>query len=379
MAGLQLHRPGTALGLILVVVCLAYANSFGNGWHYDDAHTITENPHIRSLADPLGFFTERTWFARDADKAMFRPLVLLSLALNYSISELDTVSYHVVNLLIHIGATMLLWVLLRQMGRGPSLALLGAMLFGLHPLCTEPVNYISSRSESLASLFVMACLVCHLREGPREFGWWRAASATCFAGAMLSKETGITALGLIVLYDLSRGPLQWRYLLPRLRPTHGLYLALALGYLLMQSGHVNEAVIDKPVRDGLTQFMTQVKALGHYARLLLVPRGLSVQHQFFEGGPWLVVGASLLMITSLIFVLRRASSDIVFGLAWCVTVLSPTLVVPLFVLVNDHRLYLPIAGLVIALTGLWMDIRPLKWPPRVVTGVSVAGLLLLLL
>jgi len=127
VSGLQWQRPSTALGLILLVVSMAYANSFGNGWHYDDVHAITENPHIRSLEDPVGFFTDRTRFSRDAEMAMFRPLLLLSLAVNYWWSQLDTNSYLFVNLCIHLGCTMLLWVLLRQLGRGAGLALFGAM------------------------------------------------------------------------------------------------------------------------------------------------------------------------------------------------------------------------------------------------------------
>ena len=375
--GLQLHRPVTALGLIIVAVFLAYANSFGNGWHYDDVHTITENPHIRSLEDPIGFFTDRTRFARDADKAMFRPLLVVTLASNYAWSELETGSYHVVNLLIHTACAMLLWVLLRQLGRGPSLALAGALLFGLHPLATEPVNYISARSESLSALFVLGAVVLHIRAGSQQIGPWRIASFLCYAMAMLSKETGITALGLIVAHDLTRRRFTLRDFADGLRPVHVVYGLLALVYLIVQYGHVSVAVVDAPVRDLSTQVMTQVKALVYYARLLVIPRGLNVHHQFFEGGLWSVIAFAGFAVASLVLVVGRGAADVRLGFGWCVIVLSPTLLVPLFILVNDHRLYLPIAGLLVALTSIWSAGSPYRWPARSRMGVVVAGLLVM--
>ncbi len=378
--GLQIQRPATALGLIFIVVVLAYANSYGNGWHYDDVHSIAENPHIRSLQDPLGFFTDRTRFSRDPQMAMYRPLLVLSLATNYWWSELDTSSYLLVNLCIHVGCSMLLWVLLRQMGRGAALALVGAMLFGLHPLATEPVNYISARSESLCALFVLATLVAHVRAASHSWGLWRVVSAACFVAAMLSKETGITALGLIVAYDLTRSRFDWRAPLRALQPVHIVYVALAVAYLIVQSGHINVAVVDTPVRDRTTQMVTQIKALVYYARLLLVPHGLNVQHQFFEGGIATVVGSGLLALSSLGFVARKASADVRFGLGWCIIVLSPTLLVPLHILVNDHRLYLPLAGLLIAITSIWAGLWKVYSRPgrssSAVTRLAVVGLLI---
>ncbi|MBT5588578.1 MAG: tetratricopeptide repeat protein [Gemmatimonadetes bacterium] len=380
MSGLQWQRPSTALGLILLVVAMAYANSFGNGWHYDDIHTITENPHIRSLEDPVGFFTDRTRFSRDAEMAMFRPMLVLSLAINYWWSQLDTSTYLFVNLCIHLGCTMLLWVLLRQLGRGAGLALFGAMLFGLHPLATEPVNYISARSESLSALFVLATMVTHLvaREQilePRKIAW-RFASLLCFAAAMMSKETGITALGLVVAYDLTRGSGTWRSAHKSLHPVHAVYAVIAVVYLVVQFGHINVAVVDAPVRERSTQLATQIKALIYYARLLVMPHGLNVQHQFFEGGLASVVGASLLALSSLALIARRAREDVRFGLGWCIIVLSPTLLVPLHILVNDHRLYLPVAGLLVALTCLWTRPARCRWPSRWVSGLAICTLLI---
>ncbi|MDA0337908.1 MAG: hypothetical protein O2782_22295, partial [bacterium] len=138
-----------AVVVIAVAVVATFANVFGNSWHYDDLHAITQNPHLQSLQDPLRFLLDPTQFSRDADKAMFRPLLLISFALNFAWSGLQTWSWHLVNLGLHLACTLVLWQILRDLGRSSAQALWGALLFALQPLATEPVNYISSRSESL--------------------------------------------------------------------------------------------------------------------------------------------------------------------------------------------------------------------------------------
>ena len=68
--------------------CLAlYANSFNNGFHYDDEHSIQQNIYIRTLANVPAFFTDPAMFSVDADKGMYRPLLLLSYALNYALTS----------------------------------------------------------------------------------------------------------------------------------------------------------------------------------------------------------------------------------------------------------------------------------------------------
>lgn len=348
MRGLALRGwPGAVV--LLLAGALTFANVFGNSWHYDDVHAITENPHLRSLAEPWRFFTDPTLFSRDADKAMFRPLLLTTFAVNYALSELDTSSWHVVNLALHLACAVVLWRILLALGRPAPVAFAGALFFLLHPLATEPVNYISSRSESLAALFVLGAFAGHLRLRRTGEVAWRLLSVLCLALGVLTKSVAITAVALLVLHDVLRDG--WR---PALAPRRWWpHAVVAAGYLAIVGAHVSRAVVSDAVRGPLEQLATQAKAAPYYLKLLSFPIGLNVHHQFFAGGSAVVVLPALLLAASLAFwVIRGASRDVQLGLGWGVLVLAPTIVVPLHVLVNDHRLYLPLAGAVVALTAL---------------------------
>ena len=357
---------------IAVAVVATFANVFGNSWHYDDLHAITQNPHLQSLQDPLRLLLDPTQFSRDADKAMFRPLLLVSFALNFAWSGLETWSWHLVNLGLHLACTLVLWQILRDLGRPPAHALWGALLFALHPLATEPVNYISSRSESLAALFVLGAFCLHLRAteaGGRQDWRWRAGSVLAFALGVMTKSVAITTPALLLAFTGLR--YGWRRALTP--ATWWPYAAIAVAYLAIVGAHVTRAVASDAVRGPWEQLATQAKALPYYARLLAFPVGLNVHHQFFAGGAALVVALSVAAVISLLYVgLRRAPRDVTFGLLWVAMILSPTIVVPLHVLVNDHRLYLPMVGVVLALTSLTS-----MWGPRQRPWLGPVGLVLL--
>ena len=89
----QKYRWVGLLVLVLPVV-LAYGNSLGNPFHYDDGHSIVENPHIRQLANIPAFFFDATMFSKDPENAMYRPLLLTTYALNHAVSGYAVWSYH---------------------------------------------------------------------------------------------------------------------------------------------------------------------------------------------------------------------------------------------------------------------------------------------
>jgi tetratricopeptide (TPR) repeat protein len=348
---LLVTRNYAAALLLLGLAGVLYGNSLGNDFHYDDRHSIRENYHLRTLANLPEFFVDAALFSRDPDKAMYRPLLLSSLALNHAWSGYEVYSYHLVNILLHGLCALLVWGILREIGRPVCMALLGGLLFVVHPVCTEPVNYISSRSELMAALGVLGSFWLYLLARRRPQGWIRAASVVFFALGLLSKSVAITLPALLLCGDWCQGRLErrhfWRYL-----P----YGVVALIYLGMVGGFVQKAVFAQPVRSLEMQLGTQVKALLYYVQLLFMPVNLNVHHGFAESGlsdPAAL--ASLLVLVSLAacFAARSKSRNGVFlGVGWIALTLAPTILVPLNVLVNEHRLYLPLVGAIILLTGM---------------------------
>jgi tetratricopeptide (TPR) repeat protein len=357
------------LPAILLAALLAFANSLGNGFHFDDEHSLVENPHVRSLANIPAFFADPQLFSRNPGSEMYRPLVLVSYALNYRLGGYAVQGYHLVNLALHALAAGMLWRVLGLLGLGRGAALAGGLLFALSPLAAEPVNYISSRSESLAALLVLGALFFHIRSGTR----WSLAAMLCFGGALLSKESAAMAPALLLAHD-------WAF-----RPAalslrrHAPYWAVLVLYLSITGRLLGEALVEAPVRDWAAQGCTQAKALGYYLKLLILPHPLSVEHQFsvsaspFEGA----VLASLFLAGTLLLVWGRSlDRPGRFWLAWIILALLPTLVVPLNLLVAERRLYLPLAGFLGLV--LWLC-RHSRLPGRALVGTALALALMLTL
>ena len=183
------------LPLATLAIVATYGNSLSNSFHYDDFHSIVENPHIRALENIPAFFSDPGLFSSMPERAMYRPLLLVTYALNYWVHGYEVFGFHLVNVALHTGCTIAVYLLgIYMVGHAPAAAF-GALLFGLHPLQAEATNYISSRSESLAAFWYLLSLLFYLR--------WREllrldsgrgiylASLVAFALALLSKATAV--------------------------------------------------------------------------------------------------------------------------------------------------------------------------------------------
>ncbi|HIL08631.1 MAG TPA: tetratricopeptide repeat protein [Candidatus Latescibacteria bacterium] len=350
-----MHRE-TSIALVVLSVALGvvYHASFANSFHYDDFHSIVENPHIRSLARVPEFFVDPSLFSSMPERAMYRPLLLVSYALNYASGGYGLAGYHIGNWLLHLACALLVYLLGRRLhGHWPA-ALFAALLFGLHPITTEPVNYISSRSESQAAFFYLAALLGYLlwRQGAGRRFW--LLSLIAFSCALLSKSVTVVLPVALLVYERwghrqARGERYVFYYLPYWGVVVG-YLALAQSWLGSSLGH--------PVRGAVEQLATQAKAAVYYVHLLIAPVRLTVEHPFSTaralGDVPVVLGIAA--IASAIWFARRRPLVLLLG-SWAILPLLPSSLVPLNVLVNEHRLYLPLAFLAVGVGwgvgGVW--------------------------
>ena len=362
-----------AVVALVLVIGLAHAGNLGNGFHYDDGHSVVRNPHIHTLDLPRFLLDSRTFSERPED-AMYRPLVVSSLATNFLLGGLDPWGYHLFNLAVHCLAATVVCVLLRAMGLSKVVSLSGALLFGLHPAQSEVVNYVSARSESLAALFYLCSFALYASADSRGSARTRsrilyAGSLLAFALALLSKAVAMSLPLMLLFYscyrcDPDRGSkAHFARALPGLLPYWTMAGAYALLYrsILLQAGQGLYQV-----RDPLSQLATQGKAIVHYLKLVTLPVSMSVHPQFSEsaglldGPPWsaCLMGASL---AAGALALRRRNSLVLFGAIWFFVALLPVLAIPLNILVNDHRLYLALVGPVVALSSL-LERVPRRWP-----------------
>lgn len=346
--------------LILLVAALSYVNSFQGGFHYDDFHSIVDNPSIRTLSNLPDFFSDPSMFSGDTDKSMYRPLLLVSYAINFALGEYDVFGYHVINILLHASCALLCWVafglLFNDVRDQRRAAAFAGLLFAAHPLAAEPVNYISGRSDLLSTFFYLGALVLHLlwrqrttTEGPVRGLALGLLSVSCFTFGLLTKSTVVTLPVILLLADwLMRTGTDDRPHLSTWFRFHAGYWIVACGYLvLLQSTDFLERSLANPVREMGTQLWTQIKAPAYYLKLAFMPVGLNVEHQFTESaaGAHVVWVAGLLILSiGLICWIGRRRRSVNFLALWAAIVILPVSVMPLNVLVNERRLYLALAA-----------------------------------
>ena len=194
-----MKATGWLCASVLLLGLLTHLNSLGGSFHYDDAHSIVENPHVRRLAEIPGYFIDPATFSSEPTMAMYRPVVLTTYVLTYALCGYLAWPYLLFNVVVHALVACLVFLLVEQkMGRA-TLAWWAGALFAVHPLHTQVANYISSRSESLAVLGVFAA-VYWVGRGDRGRG------LVAYALALLSKAVAVVGAPFFILWSQERPP-----------------------------------------------------------------------------------------------------------------------------------------------------------------------------
>ena len=193
---------------LLVTLLLVYSNSFQGEWHFDDFHTIVDNPNNRLQVLSWGELKKSFYgptYGTDSQH-ITRPLAYASFALNYHLGGADVRGYHIVNFLIHFTAAFFLFLLVRltlslppmRERYGPvayPVALLSAFLWATSPLHVHAVTIIVQRMASLAGLAYVASLYFYARARTAGQGWRRlvfyALCGTSALAAFATKENTV--------------------------------------------------------------------------------------------------------------------------------------------------------------------------------------------
>jgi Flp pilus assembly protein TadD len=341
--------------VVLVVACvLAYATSLSNPFLYDDQTAIVKNTTIRTLS-PVSVPLSPP---RDTPVAG-RPLVNLSLAFNYAYGGLDVTSYHVTNLALHMLVALALFGVVRRTIKSDGLALAAALVWAVHPLTSEVVNYTVQRTESMMALCYLATLYCAIRASAHPGGvtWLVAAVVACAAG-MASKESMVTAPLMVLVYDRV-------FLYPSLvaawRERRALYIGLAATWgvlALLMLGQPRTSVGFGAGVGVWTYFLNQLSLIARYLFLTVWPRPLVVDYGLPRAiGITDVILPGLLVVAlgvATLVALRRHKALGFLGVWFFVTLAPTSSVVPIATEVGaERRMYLPLMALaVLAVIGV---------------------------
>lgn len=368
-----------ASGLVIVGASLiVYLNAIPNGFVLDDIGVIAQNQPLLDATLKRGEWL--AWFARTYSWGVhdrpgaYRPVTVLSYVANLSVFGLDARSFHAVNVVLHAGVSLLAFVLGRRLLGGRA-ALLGALLFAVHPLHTEAVTGIVGRAELLAAFFGLAALLCALRAidaaEPRWIGWG-AAGVALLALGLLSKEH-VAALPiwllLAILVEQGRPTRRALGVLTAFAITTVAFLGAWWAVLTAWGGPVRGAVENNPTLavSAWLRWLTAARVSLRYAWLFLWPARLSADYSYAEIVPSQGLGlgeaAGILLIVALLAValIRADRLGLVLALVPISFLLVSNFPFPIGTIMGERLTYLPSVGLCLA--AGWALTR-LGWPER---------------
>ena len=400
--------------LFFLIAGLAiYSNTFDVPPQYDDGGVFAH----QSIDDMLDRCKLSNW----------RVIAQVTFTFNHWLSGTDVWSYHIFNLIVHVCTAFLVYQLLFQIMlltdraekvpacgcsndlSSPTLppssdtifwaSFLGALFFLVHPLTTQAVTYIARRYNSLAALFYVASVVCYLKA--RYIVWMRQgeSSAVPFVDiffnlrhlcwyslsfgaavlAMLTKEISITLPVVLVLIefllvqcDLKDVRRRVIYLLPLLATI----FIIPYYHLVVHSDYLERTARKKFLPIGAEEkylsrrvyFFSQLGIIWSiYLRLLVLPLGQNVEHDFFVSDGLChptTLGAfiGLICLLSIAALIVKRHRLLAFGIFWFIVTISvSSSIFTSKILVAEHRVYLPMVGLAFVIAGIY---RYIKRPRR---------------
>jgi len=343
----------TAYLVIALVVTIGYANSLNCGFAQDDVYVVTVNRAIRDLPHIYRVFAQPYWGIGHEEQATYRPVVNISLALNYAVHGFHPLGYHFVNLVLHAFNCCLLYGLVYAYTRWSQLALFTALLFAAHPVHVEAVTQVVGRTELLAAGFGFLSWHAYLRIG--EGRHWRWLAWAAFAGGMYAKESALTLIGVIGLAELCAGRLRTRQEWQRAALDATGYLVVAASDILIRRLVNGQFGVhgDQTYFYGdpwYTRVLTMSQGMVEYFRLLLFPYKLCAFYDFsfFPKVSTITprVAASLMLVAAVIgvgFWAWRRQPLVAFAiLMFFVSVsLVSNIVVPTGIVIAERVLYVP--------------------------------------
>ncbi len=351
---------------LLILVCIVvYLNSLPNGFVFDDYAVIVENKYLKLPGINFASFFNHSYFNIAGGEASYRPLATLSYYLIYAIAGLNPFFYHLLSVILHMTAVVLVYLIFNLILKHRFSALFAGLFFACHPALTEAVDCIAYNEDLLAAVFfLLAFLFCvksrenGLKTDVQNYG----LSLFFFVLGLLSKEMAITLPAIILLYDVSlrndadRKSFSLQLILKNIKARglfYGGYLAVSLLYLTIRFFvlyHPQESI--KPFYGNLFERIIFLPAhIFSFIKLAFFPVNLtadyvfSYPHHFFSASNL----SGFLFVTGLavgsVFIFKY-SRGIFFGIWWFFITLFPVYnIIPIYNPFAERFLYIPLIGL----------------------------------
>jgi protein O-mannosyl-transferase len=356
----DLSRARLASAAVFLAALAVYANSLFNGFAYDDVAIIQNNARVHQLADQAAIWLTPYWPTAGEQFGLYRPLAIFAYALQWQIGGGEAWPFHLVNVLMHAGVSLLVMrLLLFFVPLGA--AALGALAFAVHPVHTEAVANIVGQAELIAALATVGACVLHARRPAGTDVSWplRVAHVTLFLVAVLTKESAIALPALLVVIDVAQRRFAWTRAgvwgyVRSMGMLAFLIAAAAAAYLIARldvlgSLRGSDAGPSLPYLKEEFRLLTAFRAWPEFARLMFFPLDLSAEYgpavilPMTQVTPMVVLGMLLLAATLVCTLMLPHAPLLGLPAAWFLlsVITVSNIFFPIGVLVAERTLYTP--------------------------------------
>lgn len=338
--------------ILSIVVMLLYSGSLNHGFtELDDTIFVNEFHEYNSDANNLVHSFKRGVFSEDKD-FYYRPMLLNSFIVNTWFAQDNIKAYFFFNILLHLIAVLLLYILLQKLNVGKLNAFLLSLIFGVHPALTQAVAWIPGRNDTLLAVFAFAGMIAALHYTKTKNPIYLIAQCVLFLLAFFTKETAVlTPFALLsVLYLIFKD--DWKK-----KEFMVLYVSWILCAVIWWLVRSQASLIPNPVFEthSISDMLARMPIAIQYIGKSILPFNLSVFPMMNQTTYWFGALGLVLIGLALYFAKNVDKRIVIAGIVWFVLLLLPVFLLPSSINDQDfeHRLYLPILGILLVLSQTW--------------------------
>jgi tetratricopeptide (TPR) repeat protein len=396
-------RERLLLIAVLAVSALAFANALDGQFVYDDRLQVIKNPTLNSLSNIPRMFTQGVWqFLNETDKTAvgpyYRPVFNIALIVNRHLFGLEVAGWHLVSIAVHLCVVFLVYQLARKWELSFEVAAASALLFGLHPVHSESIAWVSALPDPLAALFILSSLLLYEHyydKGAIKNPVTLYASVVLALLAMASKEVAVIYPAFLVAREaLGRNRENIAELASRVAKRTAPFFAVVLVYLSMRYYVLGFIRQDEPKSAGISflqVLITIPSVLLSYVRMFVAPYPLAVLYpntylESARDARFWAAGLVIIVLVVGVWLIVRKSPTALLAYAFMIVFIVPVLNLKAFrpeeSLLHDRYLYLPSVGfsVLVAMGFDWLSARFSDRRRRVFVGATMlVGVVLLVL
>jgi protein O-mannosyl-transferase len=357
--------------LTLSGTCAIYSNFWNNGFHLDDFHTIETNLFVRSLSNFKAFFTDVKTFSNIPANASWRPIVTLNSAIGYWLGGgLNPTYFHLTTFVFFILQLIVMFYIFEKILKKSFEGLVPTVLAGIsvawyafHPVCAETLNYIIACSDSLSTFFMLLAFWLYLKVD--FFKKYFLYLIPLSIGAM-AKPTALMFFPIVLVYEVLFNENKNFFNPKSYFSKNVMWVALPTGIFFVAMYSLIRAMEAETFNPGGASFfkylISQPFVYLHYIQQFFYPSQLSAQNDYilFDSIAEPKAAFGILFLAVYFYVMYKTqfnpkTKPIAFGFSFFLCALIPTTFVPLAEVSNDHRMFFPFVGLVLAfITGCYV-------------------------